>query len=114
MINKDYHFFDPYLVDVTNLNIEALCLDRCDTYRGDYHEELVVGQRYKVTHIRMTLDFTYVYLEGYDTDCNSISFEFYIGDNPHCIYDDERCYSEALKRRHAILMKMAEARKDSK
>lgn len=51
----------------------------------------------------MSSDYTYVTLEGRDKTYNSVCFEFLIDGKEHDIYTDERCWSDALIRRHKAL-----------
>lgn len=90
---------DPYIQDVSSLGITARCVDNYDPWRCRFHPELTQGESYHVTHIRMTPDFTYIWLEGREGTYNSVSFEFLLDGAEHDIYSDERCWSEMLKRR---------------
>lgn len=94
---------DSFNKDVSSLGIMARCKDIYETWRGITHWELTPGEIYHVTHIRMSSDFTYVTLEGGDKTYNSVCFEFLIDGNKHDIYSDERCWSDALIRRHQAL-----------
>lgn len=92
-----------YIKDVSCLGITAMCKDIYDIWRGEVHSELCPGEIYKVTHIRMTSDFCYIWLEGKDGNYNSVSFDFFLDGKEHDIFSDERCWSDALIRRNEIL-----------
>lgn len=94
---------DPYIQDVSSLGITARCVDNYDPWHCRFLPELTTGESYHVTHIRMTPDFTYIWLEGREGSYNSVSFEFLLDGVEHDICSDERCWSESLKRRqHAL------------
>jgi len=92
---------DPYITDVSALGISALCVEAYDPWQARFHPELSPGETYRVTHVRMTTDITYIRLEGKDGNYNSVSFKFMIEGKAHNIYSDERCRSEMLKHRLA-------------
>lgn len=94
---------DPFNKDVSSLGIMARCKHIYDTWRGITHWELTPGEKYHVTHTRMSSDYTYVTLEGRDKTYNSVCFEFLIDGKEHDIYSDERCWSDALIRLHKAL-----------
>lgn len=87
---------DPYIKDVSSLGITARCKDDYDPWRCRFHRELTPGETYHVTRIRMTPDFTYIWLEGREDSYNSVSFEFLVDGREHDIYTDERCWSDTL------------------
>jgi len=105
---------DIYRKDVSQLHITALCKNNYDPWRCHFHPELTPGEIYKVTHIRMTSDFTYINLEDKEGSYNSVSFDFFLDGEPHNIYEDERCQSEALIRRDRALREQYEGRQDEK
>jgi len=88
-------FKDKWTKDVSALGIEALCKYNLDNLKA--------GSKYKVTHIRMTTDFTEISLEEIESSFNSVDFKFFLDGKEHDIYTDERCFSDALKARHAAL-----------
>lgn len=94
---------DPYIKDVSSLGITAICNDNYDPWRCRFHHGLIPGESYHVTHIRMTPDFTYIWLEGREENYNSVSFGFLLDGREHDIYSDERCWSDMLKRRMQAL-----------
>ena len=92
-----------WIKDVSNLDLKAKCIDIYDTWRGITHNNLKIGEMYKITHIYMTTDFTYLYLEGLEGDFHSMCFDFYQNGEKHDIWSDKRCWSDALLQRHQIL-----------
>ena len=114
MINKTLEMEllsgNRWIKDVTNLGIKAKCIDFYDTWRGRTHNNLKVDEMYKITHIYMTTDITYLYLDGVEGDFNSRCFEFYLNNKKHDISSDERCWSDALIERHRRLKMLAEKR----
>ena len=94
---------DNWTKDVSALGIEALSKNNYDRWRRKSYDNLKVGSKYKVTHIRMTTDFTFISLEGIEGSFNSVAFDFFIDGKEHNIYTDERCFSDALKAKHAAL-----------
>ena len=94
-----------WIKDVSELGLKAKCIHIFDTWRGDTYEVLTPGEIYEISHIRMTTDFTYIYLKGVEGDFNSVCFEFYLDGKEHDICNDERCWSDALVKRHTALLK---------
>ena len=96
-----------WIKDVSSLGIEAVCNDIYDIWSGEVYDCLKEGQTYKVARILMTTDFTKVFFDGYEGSFNSVNFDFFIDGKEHDIYEDERCWSEALIQRHQRLQELS-------
>ena len=112
MINKTLELEllngNRWIKDVSNLDLKAKCIDIYDTWRGITHNNLKIGEMYKITHIYMTTDLSYLYLDGFEGDFNSICFEVYLNGKKHNISSDEQCWSDALIERHRLLEMMCQ------
>ena len=95
---------DRWIKDVSELGLTAKCIHIFDGWRGDTYDVLTPGETYEISHIRMTDDFTYIFLKGMEDDFNSVCFEFYLDGKEHDIYSDERCWSDALIMRYKALL----------
>jgi hypothetical protein len=100
ILEQDLIDCPKWIKDVSNLDIVAKCINDNTT---TFNDDLCVGKTYKITHIRMNTSWTYIYLENLDGCFNSVNFDFYLNGEKHDIYNDERCWSDALIRKHEAL-----------
>lgn len=86
---------DRYTKDIKALHILAVCKDIFDLWKGECYD-LEIGKTYLVSHVRLTIDFCYISLEGFSGTFNALCFTFLDNGKDIDITQDIRFFSDSI------------------